>query len=44
LTLHQEDPELAADFITDYSLSRAALALSCAENLVRQLKKLFWRY
>ncbi len=44
LKLHQQDPDLAAAFLTDYSVSRAALALLKAEELVNQLKTLFWRY
>lgn len=44
LKLYQQNPELAAAFITEYSLARAALALTQAEELVQQLKKMFWRY
>ena len=44
LKLYNRDKDLAAAFLTDYSTARAALALSKAEDLVRQLKKIFWRY
>jgi dipeptidase len=44
LRLYEKDKELAKDFLTDYSLSRANRALYKAKKLVNRLKTLFWRF
>jgi len=44
LEIYKKDQEMAKEFLTDYSLSRAALALHKAKNLVKKLKMIFWRH
>jgi dipeptidase len=44
LELYEKNKQLAKNFLTDYSLSRANLALDKAQKIVNKLKTLFWRY
>jgi dipeptidase len=42
LKLHEKDKTLAAKFLTDYTSSRALLALEKAKQLNKKLRTLFW--
>ncbi len=44
LKLYQKDKKLAKDFLNDYSISRATLALVKAKYLVNELKTMFWKH
>jgi dipeptidase len=44
LKLYKKDKKLAEDFLTDYSLSRANLALYKAKQLVNKLKMIYWSH
>jgi len=43
LKIYEKDKNLAKDFLTDYSLSRATLALNKAKQLVNKLKMIYWK-
>jgi len=42
LSLYEKDEELAKQFLTDYTFSRALLALEKAKALNKKLKTMFW--
>ncbi len=44
LKIYEKDKKLAEEFLTDYSLSRATLALYKAKQLVNKLKMIYWRH
>jgi dipeptidase len=43
MKIYEKDKKLAEEFLTDYSLSRAALAFYKAKQLVNKLKMIYWR-
>ncbi|MFW6124362.1 MAG: dipeptidase [Acidobacteriota bacterium] len=43
MKIYEEDKDLAQKFLTDYSLSRASLALYKAKQIVSNLKMIYWQ-